>query len=61
MSDTLWSIVCLGGLWGFVACTILLILKGFPARDRFDRLAAAKWGAGALICFAAWVVGMTQA
>lgn len=61
MSDTLWSIICVAGLWGFVACTILLILKAFPARDSFDRSAALKWGAGVLICFLAWVVGMTQA
>lgn len=61
MSDALWSIVCLAGLWGFVACTVLLILKGFPARDRFDRSSALRWGGGGLLALAVWIAGMTLA
>ena len=61
MSDALWSIVSLAGLWGFVACTILLILKGFPARDCFDRSSALRWGVGGLLAFVVWIAGMTLA
>lgn len=56
-----WSIVCLAGLWGFVAATVGLILQGFPARGRFQRRPALLWG-GALICFfMVWMVGMANA
>ncbi len=61
MSDTLWSMLCLAGVWGFVACTITLILKGFPARDSFDGKSALRWGGGVLLCFIVWMVGMTNA
>ena len=58
---TMWTLVCLAGVWGFVLCTIGLILKGFPARGCFDRLSALKWGAGVVACFILWTVGMSYA
>ena len=33
-----WSTVCLAGVWGFVACTVGLILQGFPARGVLARV-----------------------
>ncbi|WP_224981443.1 hypothetical protein [Geomonas agri] len=61
MSLTLWSIVCVTGVWGFVACTIFFILRAFPARDCFEGKAALKWGAGVVVFFVMWIVGMMQA
>lgn len=61
MADTVWSLVCLAGVWGFVACTIMLILRAFPARDSFDRPGALRWGGGVLLFFIVWLIGMTQA
>lgn len=61
MSDAFWSLVCLIGVWGFIACTIFLLLGAFPGRDLFDRRCAARWGGGAVLCFLLWIVGMTQA
>ena len=58
---TLWGMICLAGLWGFVLCTIVLILQGFPARGCFDRVRATKWGAGVVVCFIVWIIGMTRA
>ena len=58
---TLWSFICLAGLWGFVLCTTGLILKGFPARGVFDRGVSVRWGAGLLFCFIAWIIGMANA
>ncbi|WP_136526434.1 hypothetical protein [Geomonas ferrireducens] len=61
MSSSFWSALCLAGLWGGIFCTILLILKAFPARDRFDGRSALQWGGAGLVCFAIWILGMTQA
>lgn len=61
MADTLWSMVSLFGVWGLVVCIIMLILKGFPSRDVFDRGCAARWGGGAILCFILWMIGMTKA
>ena len=58
---TLWTMVCLSGLWGFLLCTLGLILKGFPARGVFDGRGSLKWGAALLICFIAWMLGMANA
>lgn len=61
MSDALWSAVCLAGVWGFVFCTVMLILKGFTARGCFERAGALRWGAALLVCFTIWIIGMTKA
>ena len=61
MGSTLWSVLCLAGLWGFVTCTIFLILRGFPARDRCDGRALLLWGGGGLAAFAVWILGMMKA
>ena len=61
MAGTVWSMACLAGLWGFVGCTVALILNGFPARDSFDGKSALRWGGGVLLCFIVWIIGMTQA
>lgn len=61
MADTLWSMVCLAGVWGFVACTVALILNGFTARDSFDGKSALRWGGGVLLCLVVWIVGMIKA
>ena len=57
----LWTAICLAGLWGFVLCTIGLILKGFPARGAFDRRHSLAWGVGVVFCFIVWIVGMANA
>jgi hypothetical protein len=56
-----WSMLCLLGLWGFVAAMIGFILKSFPARGVFVAPSGLVWGALALIFFALWVVGMANA
>jgi hypothetical protein len=61
MPSTLWSVICLGGFWGFVLATLGFIKKGFPARGVFDRAASLKWGGVLLFCFVVWVVGMAHA
>ena len=61
MADTVGSLLCLAGVWGFVVCIVLFILKGFPARDRFDRAGALGWGIGAVAGFVVWIIGMTRA
>lgn len=61
MSSTLWSMTTLAGLWGFIACTIVLMVKGFPARGVFDRAGALPWGVGAAASFVVWIVGMSHA
>jgi hypothetical protein len=61
MMALLWSVVCLAGLWGSVACTIGLILNGFPARDVFDSRRSLKWGCALVICFISWIIGMANA
>jgi hypothetical protein len=53
--------LCLAGVWGFVLCTVGLILNGFPARGVFDARRSLKWGAALLICFVSWMVGMANA
>jgi len=58
---TVWGMICLAGVWGFVLCTIVLILQGFPARGRFDRPRALKWGVGVVLCFTVWIIGMLNA
>jgi hypothetical protein len=59
--STIWSIVCLAGLWGFVLATLGLIKNGFPARGVFDRDCSLKWGAAVVVCFVLWLVGMAHA
>ena len=59
--STVWTLICLAGLWGFLACTMGLILKCFPARDVFDGKSALKWGAALVLCFVFWVIGMANA
>lgn len=61
MPSTLWSMVSLAGLWGFVLSTLGFIKNGFPARGLFDRVASLKWGAALLFSFLLWMVGMAHA
>jgi hypothetical protein len=58
---TIWTLVCLAGLWGFVLCTLAFILRSFPARGVFVRSSSLKWGAALLCCFIAWMIGMARA
>ena len=56
-----WSMITLAGVWGFVGCTIGLILQGFPARGVFAVRPGLKWGAALLACFLCWMIGMAHA
>ena len=58
---TFWTLACLAGLWGFVLCTIGLILQGFPARGVFERGSSCRWGAALVVCFIVWMIGMANA
>jgi hypothetical protein len=58
---TLWTMICLAGVWGFVLSTIGFILKSFPARGVFDCAKALKWGGALLLFFIAWMVGRANA
>jgi hypothetical protein len=59
--STLWSMLALAGVWGFVGCTTGFILQAFPARDRFQRGQGVIWGSLLLLFFLAWMVGMANA
>ncbi|UFS70876.1 hypothetical protein LPW11_01505 [Geomonas sp. RF6] len=56
-----WKIVCIAGVWGWIAATIGLILKGFPARGVFAGRAALPWGVAMIVSFALWLLGMANA
>jgi len=56
-----WTMVCLAGLWGFVLCTVGLILQGFPARGVLAARPCLRWGSALLFCFILWMVGMANA
>jgi hypothetical protein len=56
-----WSLVCLAGIWGGVACAVGLIWNGFPARDVFDARSSLKWGCALVICLVCWIIGMANA
>ena len=58
---TFWTLICLAGLWGFLACSIGFLLKSFPARGVFDSRKALAWGGALLVFFIIWIVGMAHA
>ena len=61
MTDRLWSVVTLIGLWGWVACAVGLCLTAFPARGGFAGRRGLVWGGALLVLFVVWMVGMANA
>jgi hypothetical protein len=61
VSDGLWSIVTLIGLFGWVFSALVFLFKVFPERGQFNARPARLWGTLLLIFYAVWVVGMLQA
>jgi hypothetical protein len=60
---TLWSMVLLLGLLGWVGSTIGFILFACKGNGtwRISRAPGLLWGSLALVCFALWLVGMMKA
>lgn len=56
-----WAVVAQLGFWGWVLAVIGLILHAFPARGSFNRRGAAVWGAGFVVLYAFWIIGMLRA
>jgi len=59
--DVAWTIALLLGFFGWVACAALFFWRGFTKAGVLVPRPALRWGAGVVLCFALWVVGMTQA
>ncbi|GFO56165.1 hypothetical protein GMSM_31720 [Geomonas sp. Red276] len=60
MVNGFWSVACVAGLWAFVGCTVVFILKGFRARGVFDVRASLPWGVALLVSFLFWMIGMAN-
>lgn len=56
-----WGVVSQVGLWGWIGCTVGLILSSFPNRESFLTRKAKNWGIGTVLFFFSWVVGMLKA
>lgn len=56
-----WAVVCQVGLWGWIASTIILIVKAFPMRGVMDGKAAGRWGGVGVAFFVIWILGMVLA
>ncbi|GFO59476.1 hypothetical protein GMST_18010 [Geomonas silvestris] len=61
MLNSAWSVLCVVGVWGFVAAVVGLVLTSFPARGVFLSRPALRWGAAALAFFVLWLIGMSHA
>lgn len=56
-----WAFLVVVGFWGWVLCTVGLIIKGFPQRDVFARKTARWWGSAVIFFYSLWVMGMMNA
>lgn len=56
-----WAVICQVGLWGWIASTVVLIVKAFPKRGTMNGKAAARWWGAMAVFFAIWIVGMVLA
>jgi hypothetical protein len=61
MSNGLWSIITLAGLFGWVSFMLVFLFKAFPGRDLFDARLARRWGIAVLVSYFIWIVGMLNA
>lgn len=61
MSDIIWSIILIVGLFGWVASTLVFIFKAFPELGRFEVQQARKWGLVVAVSFIVWIVGLLNA
>ena len=61
MSDGLWSIITLLGLFGWVSSAVVFLFRSFPGRNLFDARQARVWGTVVLVSYGVWVVGMLNA
>ena len=56
-----WGVVSQVGFWGWVSCSVGLILRSFPRRETFLASRGLAWGTGLVLFFVVWVVGMLKA
>lgn len=61
MASEWWGVICVVGVWGWILSMVGFILRAFPSVNRFDGRSAAIWGAGTLLFYVLWVVGMMNA
>lgn len=60
MSD-FWSVAAILGFWGWVAATLIFILKAFPRAGEFRTGQARIWGLFSLVCACCWVIALRSA
>jgi len=61
VSNDMWAVFCVIGLWGWVIATVGFIIKVFPAIGSFRSKMALLWGGSVLIFYSLWVVSMVHA
>lgn len=61
MNRDTWALFCEISLWFWIVASVGFIINAFPSRDSFRKGSAAVWGAGILVFYACWIVGMMNA
>ena len=61
MSNGIWSIITLVGLFGWISSMLVFLFKAFPGRNLFEARPARTWGLVVLISYGIWIVGMLNA
>ena len=61
MSNGIWSIITLVGLFGWISSMLVFLFKAFPERNLFETRPARTWGLVVLISYGIWIVGMLNA
>lgn len=61
MSNDIWSVILIIGLFGWIFSSIMLMLKAFPQKDVFIATSGIRWGGAGVVSFLIWVVGMLNA
>lgn len=56
-----WAVVCQVGLWGWIASTLIFIVKVFPMRGVMNVKAAGRFGGAMAVFFTLWIMGMVLA
>jgi len=61
VSDTVWSIVVVAALFGWVFSVILFIFRVFTGIGQCNLKAARLWGGAVLVFFGIWIAGLLNA
>ena len=58
---TIWAVVMMAGLAGWLCSTLFFIFRSFPGRGRFLARPALTWGCVLVVSYVIWIVGMLHA